>query len=76
MLECARCPLTTRYLESVTPKHFDVASALQKRVGELGGGVLELVAAKEDLNGLAGNPLPGKDKELRVHYLVVVSHKR
>lgn len=41
-------------------------------VERLGGGVLELVAAKVDANQLFGNPLPGKKKELRVRYLVVV----
>ncbi len=57
----------------MTPRHVDVRACLQARVEELGGGVLELVAAKVDTNQLFGNPLPGKKKELRVRYLVVVS---
>ncbi|CAN0150103.1 unnamed protein product, partial [Pylaiella littoralis] len=59
------------YLKTVTPRFVDVTACLQARVEELGGGVLELVAAREDVNQLFGNPLPGKKKELRVRYLVV-----
>lgn len=73
------CPLVLprhryhqRYLQNVTPRHVDVTARLQKIVEELGGGVLELVAGKDDLNVLFGNPLPGEKKELRVRYLVVV----
>lgn len=62
-----------RYLKTVTPRFVDVTACLQARVEELGGGVLEIVAALEDVNQLFGNPLPGKKKELRVRYLVVVS---
>lgn len=73
----ARVPSDTnsprRYLREVAPSHFDVTARLQRRVEELGGGVLELVAERDDLNRLFGNPLPGKKKELRVRYLVVVS---
>lgn len=65
-----------RYLQAITPKHFDVTGRLQRKVEELGGGVLELVAARDDLNRLFGNPLPGKKKELRLKYLVVVSPER
>lgn len=57
----------------MTPRYVDVRACLQRRVEEFGGGVLELVAAKVDANQLFGNPLPGKKKELRVRYLVVVS---
>lgn len=56
----------------MTPRHVDVTARLQRRVEELGGGVLELVAGKDDLNLLFGNPLPGEKKELRARYLVVV----
>lgn len=62
-----------RYLKTITPRYVDVRACLQTRVEEFGGGVLELVAAKVDANQLFGNPLPGKRKELRVRYLVVVS---
>lgn len=57
----------------MTPRYVDVRACLQAKVEEFGGGVLELVAAKVDANQLFGNPLPGKKKELRVRYLVVVS---
>lgn len=62
-----------RYLKTVTPRFVDIRAYLQARVEEFGGGVLEIVAAKTDANRLFGNPLPGKKKELRVKYLVVVS---
>lgn len=65
--------IALRYLKTVTPRYVDVRACLQARVEEFGGGVLELVAAKVDANQLFGNPLPGKKKELRVRYLVVVS---
>lgn len=62
-----------RYLQKVTPRHIDVTARVQRRVERLGGGVLELVALREDLNRFCGgNPLPGEKKELRVRYLVVV----
>lgn len=62
-----------RYLKTATPRFVDIRASLQARVEEFGGGVLEIVAAKTDANHLFGNPLPGKKKELRVKYLVVVS---
>lgn len=62
-----------RYLKTVTPRFVDVRACLQARVEEFGGGVLEIVAARTDANQFFGNPLPGKKKELRVKYLVVVS---
>lgn len=62
-----------RYLKTVTPKYVDIRASLQEIIETLGGGVLELVAASVDANHLFGNPLPGKKKELRVRYLVVVS---
>lgn len=62
-----------RDLQRVTPKHLDVTARVQRRVQQLGGGVLELVASREDCNRLlAGNPLPGGAKELRIRYLVTV----
>ena len=64
--------LRRSHLEGVTPKHVDVTSLVQRRVEEFGGGVIEFVAGKDDLNRLFGNPLPRQRKELRVPYLVTV----
>lgn len=66
-------PLSLRYLKKLTPRYVDIRARLQARVEEHGGGLLEFVAAQTDVNQLFGNPLPGKRKELRVRYLVVVS---
>lgn len=61
-----------RNLQKANRTHIDVTALVQKRVEEFGGGILELVAGRDDPNRLFGNPLPGQTKELRVRYLITV----
>ncbi|CAM9373295.1 unnamed protein product, partial [Choristocarpus tenellus] len=58
-------------LNVMQPLHYDVSAKVQHIIEAMGGGTLELVASREDLNGLFGNPSPGQKKELRIKHLVV-----